>query len=444
MAQPKLLPPVAQPLEIVRTAVWLLFLLVLLGYSRRYPGTLRRAAVAVVVFCGAFFGISLFLDGLLSHQPGALAIMAHLVLALTGLVLVEQLYRNVNPQQRWGIKFLCLGLGAIFACDFYLYSDALLFRRVSADIWAARGAVNALAVPVIAIATARNPALALDVAISRNIVFHSAAMLGGAAYLLFMALAGYYIRYFGGKWGTVLEVTFLFGAAMLLCILLFSGQLRARLRVFLSKNFFSYRYDYREEWLRFTRTLSEGEPGMQLRERSIQGIAELVDSPAGALWLAQDSGAFEIVGHWNLPGPREAVPSESAFARFLENRQWVIDLDEHAAQPGLYEGLEVPEALRSMPLAWLVVPLILHERLMGFVLLSRSQGRVKLNWEVNDLLKTAGRQAASYLAQLEAAKALLVARQFESFNRMSTWSRSSRCSSRTRPGTSTSRRSRRT
>ena len=62
---------------------------------------------------------------------------------------------------------------------------------------------------------------------------------------------------------------------------------------------------------------------------------------------------------------------------------------------------------------------MLHERLLGFVVLARSRGRFKLNWEVNDLLKTAGQQAASYLAQLEAAKALLVARQFESFNRMS-------------------------
>jgi len=53
------------------------------------------------------------------------------------------------------------------------------------------------------------------------------------------------------------------------------------------------------------------------------------------------------------------------------------------------------------------------------VVLARSRGRINLNWEVNDLLKTAGQQAASYLAQLEAARALLVARQFESFNRMS-------------------------
>jgi putative PEP-CTERM system histidine kinase len=96
-----------------------------------------------------------------------------------------------------------------------------------------------------------------------------------------------------------------------------------------------------------------------------------------------------------------------------------VDLEEHALQPEAYEGLEIPPWLRAIPLAWLVVPLILHERLLGFVVLARSQGRVVLNWEVNDLLKTVGRQAASYLAQLEAAKALLVARQFESFNRMS-------------------------
>jgi putative PEP-CTERM system histidine kinase len=62
---------------------------------------------------------------------------------------------------------------------------------------------------------------------------------------------------------------------------------------------------------------------------------------------------------------------------------------------------------------------MLQDRLLGFVVLVSSKGRIRLNWEVNDILKTAGRQAANYLAQLEAAKALLVARQFESFNRMS-------------------------
>jgi putative PEP-CTERM system histidine kinase len=53
--------------------------------------------------------------------------------------------------------------------------------------------------------------------------------------------------------------------------------------------------------------------------------------------------------------------------------------------------------------------------------LHKSRSPVTLNWEVFDLLEIAGSQAASYLSQQDAANALMVARQFESFNRMSTF-----------------------
>jgi hypothetical protein len=33
------------------------------------------------------------------------------LLAIAGIVMVEQYYRNSPPQERWGIKFLCLALG---------------------------------------------------------------------------------------------------------------------------------------------------------------------------------------------------------------------------------------------------------------------------------------------------------------------------------------------
>ncbi|MBI2292052.1 MAG: PEP-CTERM system histidine kinase PrsK [Betaproteobacteria bacterium] len=409
----------AEVLEVLRSAVWFAFLLVLLGYSRKAVRTLRLAAAGIAAYCAAVLAATLYWGGVTAAQPEMLGILSRLLLAVIGMILVEQLYRNVHPGQRWGIKFLCLGLGGMFVCDFYLYSDALLFRHVNDDIWAARGGIDALIVPLLAVAAARNPKWSLDISVSRRVLFGSSAVLGAAVYLLVMAAAGYYIRYFGGNWGVVLQVTFLFGALLLLFVTLFSGTLRARLKVFLSKNFFSYHYDYREEWLRFTRTLSEGEPGIQLRERSIQAIAELVDSPGGALWLSQDLGAFEQVARWNMPSAKEIEQPDGSLCQFLDRRQWVINLEQHAAQPEFYDDLEIPDWLRSVPRAWLVVPLVLHDRLLGFVVLERSKGKINLNWEVTDLLKTAGQQAASYLAQTEAARALLVARQFESFNRMS-------------------------
>jgi putative PEP-CTERM system histidine kinase len=44
---------------------------------------------------------------------------------------------------------------------------------------------------------------------------------------------------------------------------------------------------------------------------------------------------------------------------------------------------------------------------------------VETNWEVRDLVKVAARQAAGFLAQMQATEALLEARKFDAFNRMS-------------------------
>lgn len=402
-------------LEVLRSAAWFAFLLVLLGYSGRAMRPLRLAALGIGGYCGITLAAQLVTGGPAASRNDVVGILSALIMAVIGMVLTEQLFRNVHPQQRWGIKFLCLGLCGMFGYDFYLYSHALLFRGADPDVWAARGAVNVLVVPLLAVATARNPKWSLEVAVSRRIVFHATMVFGAAVYLVAMAGVGYYIRYVGGTWGGVLQATLLFASVLMMVVMFFSGTVRAQIKLFLSRNFFTFHYDYREEWLRFTRMLSEGQPGIQLRERSIQAIAELVDSPGGALWLARDTGTFEAVADWNMPAARSAAAADIPVHGFLAERRRVIDLTQawEDSEPG------VPDCLRSLPQAWLVVPLILHEQLLGFVVLARSKGKVRLNWEVGDILETAGRQAASYLAQLEAAKALLVARQFESFNRMS-------------------------
>jgi len=341
------------------------------------------------------------------------------LMAIAGMVLVEQLYRNAIPQDRWSLKFLCLALGGMFTFDFYLYSEAMLFSAYSPDIWAARGAVNAMLVPLLWISARRRPAESWPVVISHRMAFHTIVMLGAGIYLILMAAAGYYIRIVGGDWGNVLQAVFLFGAGVLLLVVFFSGAARARVRVFLSKHFFRYRYDYREEWLRFTSMLTEGDPGSQVYERSLQAMARLVDSPQAALWLSQDEGPFRRVAHWNWSHLDGQVPANHPLLGFLENRQWVLDMNDYRTQQDAFEDISPPSWLVDQEETWLVVPLLWHEKLMGFMVLAHSLGKASFNWEMSDLLKTAARQAAAHLAQARAAEALTVARQFESFNRAS-------------------------
>lgn len=348
----------------------------------------------------------------------------YLVMAVAGLVLVEQLIRNARPESRRAVKYLCIGLGAIFAYDFYLYSHALLFRGVDASLWNARGFINAIVVPVIGIAAARDPQWSLDIFVSRRVVFHTAALLGSGIYLLAMGAGGFVIREYGGTWGTVAQVIFLFGAVLMLMILLFSAQLRASLRVFINKHFFHYKFEYREEWLRFIHTLTTQEPDEQLRERTIKAMADIFGCPGGMLWLNREVRRYEPAANWQMPahtGGDYMLDADSPLIRYLRDAEWIVNVDEFAAAPQRYQELELPAWFGEIENAWLIVPLVFHFRLSGFVVLMRPQVTHAMNYEDYDLLRIVGRQSAAHLAQLDAAQALFQAKQFEACNRLSAY-----------------------
>ena len=410
--------------ESARDVAWTLLVLRLLHPAGTRFSVLLRSALgrfglalyALLVIVTVLFHTSSLLPFALG---AALELACQLGAAVLGMVLIEQMLRNSATEDRWGVKFAALAIGGMFAYDFYLYSNALLFQRLDVDIWSARGLMNALTVPFLLISTRRTPGWHNGLALSRNVVFHSVSISGAALYLLLMGSAGYYLRYAGGNWGPVIQVGFLCAAVLLLGAIFFSGSFRARLRVFISKHFYRYHYDYREVWLQFTSTLSE--PGPDLERRALCAVAALVESPAGMLLMRTDAQRIETVMNWNMHSVALCESVDTSLWRFSMARRWVIDLAELRAEPERYPDLVLPAGLQALADAWLVVPLVNHGDLIGLMILTRPRTPVRLNWEVTDLLKIAGQQAASYLAQKRAADGLAVSRQFESFNRMSTF-----------------------
>ena len=93
--------------------------------------------------------------------------------------------------------------------------------------------------------------------------------------------------------GLTLGGVIVFAALLLLGWLFSSGTLRSRLRVFINKHFFSYRYDYRQEWLRFTSLLATRDGDLSVGQRSIQALAEGRDP--GDLTTIEDPNALEQI-----------------------------------------------------------------------------------------------------------------------------------------------------
>jgi putative PEP-CTERM system histidine kinase len=413
----------ADLLDTLRAAGWLGFVGLMLAAAvpqrsrLALAGALAGVVLAHVAAVGAARGW-LGGGGSATLDDDQLVLVTRLALPVAGLILIENLARNASRDGVWSGKFLFVALGAMWAYDLFIDAHALMFRQIDPELVASRGAIQALIVPLLAVAAARNPSWSLEIGISRGAVFHSAALMGSGLFLLLMASAGYYLRRFGGSWGPLLQVTFLAAAVILLVIVVTSGRARGQLRVFISKHFFSHKYDYRLEWHRFIDTLGGDGRGGPLRERVIEAIADIMDSPGGAIWLRPPgASAFVPAAAWNFPCGSAVEPAEGEFARHLGTSERIVALPPERYPHGDDDGVGPPAWLAGLPEAWLVVPLKHHDDLLGFLVLQQPRAPRSLDWEDWDLLRTVGRQAASYLAEQAAIQAVADARQLEAFNR---------------------------
>ena len=282
----------------------------------------------------------------------------------------------------------------------------------------ARGAVNVLFLPLIALAARRNPDWDLKIFVSRQVVFYTTSLMAVGLYLLLMSLGGYALVIYGGSWGGLAQIVFLVGAGLVLVLLLFSSMLRARIKVILSKHFFHNKYDYRDEWLRLISTLS-GFEDSSTRQIVIKALAQIAESPSGWLWVLDDKQhSYQLVAAYENDRPAPDIAADDPLVEFIKEEGWLIDLEELKWDPKLYGKLELPEWLVDEPDVWLIVPLITRHELLGLVMLSKAPGPPKLNYEDRDLLKTVGNHIAVHLAQEKSDNSLAEARQFEAYNRL--------------------------
>jgi putative PEP-CTERM system histidine kinase len=213
------------------------------------------------------------------------------------------------------------------------------------------------------------------------------------------------------------------GVALLVLVLLaVVPSFRASLRVHLLKLFSRYKYDYRREWLRFIDTLSSAE-SEHVHNIAVRAVAQIVKSPGGIVWAKPPDEAFYVpVGAWESDMPAKAsIPENASLIRFLERRQWIIDLNEFTEHPQRYDDLELDDLFVNEPNWWLIVPLLLGNDVFGFIVLLRPMVTFKLNFEDHDLLKTVGKQVATHIKQAEVDRRLAEISQFTTYNRLSAY-----------------------
>jgi putative PEP-CTERM system histidine kinase len=356
------------PAETLRTSAWIAFLVALLRTSWRRDGR-GSSSLAIAAAIGFVASVQIGLDfvdmvgssvtSLHTHPLiAAVFVVSRLTVAISGLVLLHNLYVNADPGSRAGIRLLCIGLAGFFGYDLNLYTLEFLLGSGSDDLVNIRGAVDVLTVPLLLLSARQ--AWVARVQVSRQVVFNTVSMSIIGGYLIAMSVLAYGLRLVGGDWGRLLQITFLFATAILGAVVALLPRVRAMLRVQIAKNFFAYRYDYRVEWLRFINTVSGIDAAAGgLPERVVEAVATVVDSPGGALFAPGEDGRFDMIAKWNWRGFTGAtVGADSDLPAYLAGRQRIVDLDEVRSGTGDYNGLAVPEWAASDRGTWLIVPLL--------------------------------------------------------------------------------------
>ena len=408
--------------EYLRDLAWALVLLRCLGDPRssRVARIAQRGLTALVLLVGLWTAGTFVSDTAAPFVAFAQRywLWGAFLLSVAGLVLVEQVARNTRSSRRWGLKYLWLAIGAMFAWDLCLYSIAMLKGSLAEVFWVDRGAVNAAFAVLLAVGINRVPEWESAAFLSPRIVFFNATLLGAALYALVMAVGSYLVRRLGGSWGAAGQMLFLAAGALALAVAALSEQFRAWSRVTIAKYLFPYRYDYRSEWQKLTRALSEaGETPVY--ERIVQVMAGFLSATYGGLWLRDPDGGYVPAGGEFAPADAPREDGDPAFFAYLLAHEWICDLDE-ARSPRRSKPVPAPPSwMLSNPRMWVVVPLICDGALVGFVIVGQPLVAVRLSWEELDLLRAAGRQVASFLAFEQAAKRLAEAHQFEALNRLS-------------------------
>ena len=231
------------------------------------------------MFCAVAIAVDLRAV-ILAEGQGFAQMLVRIGFGVLGLLTVENLWRNTDPWRRWHVWPVCLAIGLLFAYELFLFSDAFITRgRVDPGLALGRAIAASFAVPLLALAMARNSEWRVDIHVSRQVVFHTATLFASGCFLLAVAIVAMLLHGIGGDWGLVLQLAMLLGSVVVLVTVLSSGSYRQRLKFLISRNFFTSRYDYRVEWLKFIDLISDSAASRRPAGKDYSGTGRIRRQP---------------------------------------------------------------------------------------------------------------------------------------------------------------------
>ncbi len=343
-----------------------------------------------------------------------LGLLLYMVLTLANL---EKDLFGLPAPERYRVKFEIVGTGLIVAMLIVYYSQGLLYRTLNMNLNSARSIVVLAGIALMVYSFTRRGGLT-KLYFSRDMAYRSMVILVVGIYFITLGLAGQGMRYLGNSSQNLFFYLVAFLAALFFVVVLLSETLRRKFRVFLHKNFYQQKYDYRSQWLQFTNRITVLNDLKELHEGILAFFCETFSVHGAGLFLREEGqGRYVGLASRAMAIENQSFSAENSLVRYFEGIDWVFSVkDENPAikkeNQEFFERFEVS----------FIIPLKFSNKLEGFVVLGRwINPDEKVIYEDFDLMKILARQAINSLMGRKLSEQLSAEREMAAIGKVSTF-----------------------
>ncbi|GFK93897.1 Globin-coupled histidine kinase [Fundidesulfovibrio magnetotacticus] len=346
-----------------------------------------------------------------SFEAGTLSVL------IVGMFQLESTLAGAVHGKRWQIKYFIVGVISILASQAFIISLGLLYRSLDYSLIPARQLGLLSGVGLIWHSLRRK---GQDVSISMTCrqAQRSIVLFAAGVYLLGLGCIGLAMQFLGGGIDRIFLLAIGGASGVCLIVVLISESFRRKALQIFREYFPADKYDYRAQWLAFTRRLTASNSRESLYRAVLLGFCDTFGMGGGILWLREaDTGEFSPEGLLELDAPSWRLASGDGVCATLDARKKPLDL--RLDGPGNADPLAA--GLSELKAAF-AVPVFLGDSLDGVIMLCRQINKGE-SWDREDfdLMEALANQAQASIHNLRLADQLAKARDMEVMGKVSTF-----------------------
>ncbi|NTU41847.1 MAG: PEP-CTERM system histidine kinase PrsK [Nitrospirales bacterium] len=342
-----------------------------------------------------------------------IGILLYMILSLINL---EATLRAASRAERWKIKFETIGAGVMVAVFIFYYSQGLLYRSINMNLMPVRSLILIMSISLMTYSRIRR-GNSVKLQVSQNLAYKSVVIFVVAFYFIWLGLVGEGLRYFGGDAQRTISLLLAFVAGVIILSVFLSETLRRKIELFINRNFYVHKYDYRVQWLQFTDRISSARNSDDLLMGILLGFSETFGAGGAVLYLLNhETAVFRGVANIEMQGMERTFPADDKFMEFLRLKGLFI-----AEENG--EDIQTEDRIffRNQRVIF-VIPLMFKHDMEGFIVLSRPVNAHEIyTHEDYDLMQTLAKQATSAILNLRLSEELSRSREMETVGKLTTF-----------------------